>query len=131
MLAAGAWSADLMRPLGLDLQVKPMKGQMLLAGAPPDFCRRMILDGESYLIPRADGRILIGSTLEDAGFDKTVTIRGEPHTVFQALVRGVTHAAYHTGQIMYLVRLLRPEGTWLTVAPGQSRTHQRNYLQSP
>jgi glycine oxidase len=34
----------------------------------------MILDGESYLIPRADGRILIGSTLEDAGFDKSVTI---------------------------------------------------------
>jgi uncharacterized damage-inducible protein DinB len=69
--------------------------------------------------------------LRDAAFDKTVTIRGEPHTVFQALVRGVTHAAYHTGQILYLVRLLRPESTWLTVAPGQSRTHQRNYLQSP
>jgi glycine oxidase len=49
---------------------------MLLAGAPPDFCRRMILDGESYLIPRADGRILIGSTLEDVGFDKSVTIDG-------------------------------------------------------
>ena len=34
----------------------------------------MILDGESYLIPRADGRILIGSSLEDVGFDKSVTI---------------------------------------------------------
>src|SRR5438045_8146 len=74
VLAAGAWSAELIRPLGLDLQVRPVKGQMLLAGAPPDFCRRMILDGESYLIPRADGRILIGSTLEDVGFDKSVTI---------------------------------------------------------
>src|SRR5437762_843257 len=47
---------------------------MILAGAPPDFCRRMILDGESYLIPRADGRIVIGSTLEDVGFDKSVTV---------------------------------------------------------
>ena len=74
VLAAGAWSADLLRPLGLDLQVRPVKGQMILAGAPPDFCRRMILDGESYLIPRADGRILVGSTLEDVGFDKTVTV---------------------------------------------------------
>jgi glycine oxidase len=74
VLAAGAWSADLVRPLGLDLQVRPVKGQMLLAAAPPGFCRRMILDGESYLIPRADGRIVIGSTLEDAGFDKTVTL---------------------------------------------------------
>jgi glycine oxidase len=34
----------------------------------------MILDGESYLIPRADGKILIGSTLEEKGFDKSVTI---------------------------------------------------------
>lgn len=74
ILAAGAWSSELVRPLGLDLQVKPVKGQMLLAAAPPDFCRHMILDGETYLIPRADGRIVVGSTLEDRGFDKTVTL---------------------------------------------------------
>jgi glycine oxidase len=74
VLAAGAWSPELVRSVGLDLQVRPVKGQMLLAGGPPDFCRHMILDGESYLIPRADGRILIGSTLEDVGFDKSVTI---------------------------------------------------------
>jgi glycine oxidase len=74
ILAAGAWSSELLRSVGLDLQVKPVKGQMLLAGGPPDFCRHMILDGETYLIPRADGRIVVGSTLEDVGFDKTVTI---------------------------------------------------------
>lgn len=74
ILAAGAWSRDLLHSVGLDLQVRPVKGQMLLAGGTPDFCRHMILDGESYLIPRADGRILVGSTLEDVGFDKSVTI---------------------------------------------------------
>lgn len=74
VLAAGAWSPELLRPLGLDLRVKPIKGQMLLVGGPPDFCQHMILDGESYLIPRSDGRILIGSTLEDVGFDKSVTL---------------------------------------------------------
>jgi glycine oxidase len=74
ILAAGAWSPELLKPLGLDLKVKPIKGQMLLAGGPPDFCRHMILDGESYLIPRADGRILVGSTLEDVGFDKSVIL---------------------------------------------------------
>jgi glycine/D-amino acid oxidase-like deaminating enzyme len=47
--------------------VKPVKGQMILAGGTPDFCRHMILDGETYLIPRADGRIVVGSTLEDVG----------------------------------------------------------------
>ena len=74
VLSAGSWSSELLRPLGLDLKVKPIKGQILLAGGAPDFCRHMILDGESYLIPRADGRILIGSTLEDAGFDKSVIL---------------------------------------------------------
>jgi len=74
ILAAGAWSPELLLPLGLDLKVKPIKGQILLAGGPPDFCRHMILDGESYLIPRADGRILVGSTLEDVGFDKSVIL---------------------------------------------------------
>src|SRR5262249_4975244 len=74
ILAAGAWSSALVRSVGLDLQVKPIKGQMLLAGGPPDFCRHMILDGETYLIPRVDGRIVVGSTLEDVGFDKNVTV---------------------------------------------------------
>src|SRR5882672_329508 len=74
VLAAGAWSPELLQSVGLDLKVKPIKGQILLAGGPPDFCRHMILDGESYLIPRADGRILVGSTLEDVGFDKSVIL---------------------------------------------------------
>jgi glycine oxidase len=84
ILAAGAWSAELLQPLGLDLKVKPIKGQILLAGGTPDFCRHMILDGESYLIPRADGRILVGSTLEDVGFDKSVILE----TIGDLAVRG-------------------------------------------
>ncbi len=63
--------------------------------------------------------------LQASDLEKTVTIRGEAHTVVQALLRGATHAAYHTGQILYVVRLLRPDVVWLTIAPGQSRSHQR------
>jgi glycine oxidase len=74
VLAAGAWSSEILKPLGIELAVRPVKGQMLLADGPPDFCRHMVLDGESYLIPRVDGKIVIGSTLEEAGFDKSVTI---------------------------------------------------------
>jgi uncharacterized damage-inducible protein DinB len=69
--------------------------------------------------------------LTEPDFTRTVTIRGEPHTVFQALLRSATHVAYHTGQILYVARLLRPENTWLTIAPGQSHTHQANYLGTP
>jgi uncharacterized damage-inducible protein DinB len=58
--------------------------------------------------------------LGEADLDRTVTIRGEPHTVRQALLRGLTHAAYHVGQITYLARLLNPDAPWLTIPPGQS-----------
>jgi hypothetical protein len=53
---------------------------------------------------------------------KKVTIRGEEHTVVQAIHRSLAHTAYHTGQIMYLSRLLTPEGwEWITIPPGQSQ----------
>jgi hypothetical protein len=66
--------------------------------------------------------------LDAADLSKSITIRGESHTVCQALVRGLTHAAYHVGQILYLVRLLRPDSAWLTIAPGQSRVWRDKYL---
>jgi uncharacterized damage-inducible protein DinB len=65
--------------------------------------------------------------LTNSDLEKIVTIRREPHTVFQALLRASGHAAYHTGQILYLVRLLCPESPWLTIPPGQSRAHRGEY----
>jgi Protein of unknown function (DUF1572) len=59
--------------------------------------------------------------LTEADLEKSVTIRGERHSVQQALLRGATHAAYHVGQILYLARLFNPGGSWLTVPPGQSQ----------
>jgi glycine oxidase len=74
IIASGAWSADVLKPLGLTLAVKPMKGQILLTQAAPGLLGPVIEAADTYLIPRADGKILIGSTLEDVGFDKTVTL---------------------------------------------------------
>jgi uncharacterized damage-inducible protein DinB len=68
--------------------------------------------------------------LKATDFDRQVTIRGEVHTARQALLRGMSHVAYHTGQILYLARLLRPETQWLTIAPGQSRNHVGAYRKS-
>lgn len=59
--------------------------------------------------------------LTDADLPATVTIRGEAHSARQALLRGMSHVAYHTGQILYLVRLWRPDAAWQSVPPGQSR----------
>jgi uncharacterized damage-inducible protein DinB len=69
-------------------------------------------------------------SLGEADLDKPVKIRGETHSARQALLRGLSHAAYHTGQILYLVRLWRPDSPWLTVPPGQSRKVGGAYLQA-
>jgi Protein of unknown function (DUF1572) len=66
--------------------------------------------------------------LQESDLDKSVTIRGERHSVPQALLRGLSHAAYHTGQILYLVRLWRPDAPWLTIPPGQSQSARGAYL---
>jgi glycine oxidase len=74
VLAAGAWSGELLKTLGLELPVEPVKGQMILYKCSSDFLPSMILAKGRYAIPRRDGHILIGSTLEHEGFDKTPTL---------------------------------------------------------
>lgn len=73
VLAAGAWSGQLLGTLGLGLPVEPVKGQMILYKCASDFLSSMVLAKGRYAIPRRDGHILIGSTLEHEGFDKTPT----------------------------------------------------------
>lgn len=68
-------------------------------------------------------KILTGSDLT-----RTVMIRGERHSVPQALLRGLSHAAYHTGQILYLARVWRPDSPWLTIPPHASRNARSAYL---
>lgn len=69
--------------------------------------------------------------LTDADLEKTVTIRDEPHRVQQAILRGLDHVAYHTGQILYIVRMVHPDAEWLTVPPGKSNAVRGGYLQRP
>ncbi|WP_137887306.1 glycine oxidase ThiO [Pseudomonas sp. 2FE] len=73
VVAAGAWSGELLASLGIELPVEPVKGQMILYKCAEDFLPCMVLAKGRYAIPRKDGHILIGSTLEHAGFDKTPT----------------------------------------------------------
>ena len=58
---------------GLDLPIKPVRGQMILYGAPPGLLKHIVLYQDHYLIPRIDGHILAGSTLEDCGYDNSIT----------------------------------------------------------
>lgn len=75
-ITAGAWSAAILQPLGFDLPVKPVRGQMVQLQLPAQPFRCVIEHGRRYLVPRRDGLILIGSTEEDAGFVKQTTTQG-------------------------------------------------------
>jgi glycine oxidase len=73
-IACGAWSSMLWPQEGAEaLPIKPIRGQMIMLKARPELVKRIVLAHNHYLIPRKDGRILIGSTVEDVGFDKTTT----------------------------------------------------------
>lgn len=74
VLTAGAWSGELLESLGIGLPVEPVKGQMILYKCAADFLPCMVLAKGRYAIPRRDGHILLGSTLEHEGFDKTPTL---------------------------------------------------------
>jgi len=77
VVAGGAWSDQILAELDDGLGVEPVKGQMLLYKAEPGLVQRIVLSGGHYIIPRRDGHILAGSTMEYLGFDKTLTEQGQ------------------------------------------------------
>ena len=72
-LCAGAWSAGLAEHVKLELPLKPVRGQIVQLSVEPLPFTHVLLVGPRYLVPRSDGKILIGSTEEDVGFEKRNT----------------------------------------------------------
>ncbi|OIO69298.1 MAG: glycine oxidase ThiO [Zetaproteobacteria bacterium CG1_02_53_45] len=68
LLAAGSWSGELARQIGLDLPVEPVKGQIVLLRDEPGKVKHIIKHDDVYLVPRADGHILVGASMERVGF---------------------------------------------------------------
>ncbi len=73
VVCGGAWTRALLERYGLALPVRPMRGQMIVIQTPPGFLKPMILKGARYLVPRRDGAVLVGSTMESVGFVKETT----------------------------------------------------------
>jgi len=74
IIAAGAWSKALLGEHALNMDIRPIRGQILLFKFDVPPFRQILLKKDLYLIPRRDGHVLVGSTLEDVGFDKSTTI---------------------------------------------------------
>ena len=68
-LAAGPWSGGLLKQLDLDIETRPWRGQVALLRGRPGTLRHMIHEGPNYLVPRDDGHVVVGSTMEDVGFE--------------------------------------------------------------
>jgi len=73
LIAGGAWSAELLKSYSQVPDIKPVKGQMILFKGKPGLLKRIILAENRYLIPRKDGRILCGSSIEHSEFDKSTS----------------------------------------------------------
>ena len=73
VIAAGAWSSALLHDIRCRPEIKPVRGQMLLYRTAPGFLQCIVLRGDCYLVPRQDGHLLVGSTVEHVGFDKSIT----------------------------------------------------------
>jgi glycine oxidase len=101
---AGAWAGSF--PPN-HFPTRPMKGQMLSVATPTrDLVRHVIRAPEIYLVPRSDGRILIGATVEDVGYDK--------RTVADTIQR-MHHAAIHLVPALGQARMLE---AWAGLRPG-------------
>jgi len=74
VVCAGAWTTEVLAAADWQLDIRPIKGQMLLLRGEPGAVPGLLLREGRYLIPRADGRVLVGSTLEQTGFDAATSI---------------------------------------------------------
>jgi glycine oxidase len=86
LLAAGSWSGELAGRIGFDLPVRPVKGQILLLRAEPGRLRHIVKHDLAYFVPRSDGRVLVGASMENVGFRYGNTV-AVIHQLMQALMR--------------------------------------------
>ncbi|MDX1694802.1 MAG: glycine oxidase ThiO [Ketobacteraceae bacterium] len=106
LIAAGAWSPLLTQSLDLSLTIEPVRGEMLVFEPKPGLLPSMVLSNGKYLIPRRDGRIVVGSTTERVGYNKDTTGAGRETLLTSAF------------GIMPMLKTLRVEKHWAGLRPG-------------
>ena len=103
LVANGAWMRNL-----LPVPLEPHKGQSVSLRMPkdrPPILRRVLFGGDSYIVPKADGRIVIGATVEAGSFDSNVT------------PAGIMHVLSHALQLVPALADLPIEETWAGLRP--------------
>jgi glycine oxidase len=106
VVAAGAWSSGILANLSVRVETPPLKGQIVMLKADRPLLRRIVEHGKNYLVPRDDGRILIGATEEEAGFDTRTTSEA---------LRDLVAEAHHLCPILKEAEV---ERSWAGLRPG-------------
>jgi glycine oxidase len=94
VVTAGAWTGGVLDSLGISLPTRPVKGQLLLADSRVSLVQTPLHAGDVLIAPRPDGTVLLGVTVEEAGFDTSVTAAG-----LHAILSGVLALAPQIGQL--------------------------------
>jgi glycine oxidase len=106
IMAAGAWSGSILAGAGVHAPTPPVKGQIVLLRQSRPLLRRIVEHGKNYIVPRDDGRVLVGATEEDAGFDVRPT-----EGPFQALLAEAV-------RLCPVLAEAEVEATWAGLRPG-------------
>ncbi len=95
VVTSGAWSFELLKNTTQELNIKPMRGQILLYQQTEDKLAHIVYENGFYLVPRNDGLLLAGSTLEDVGFDQNTTeaVKQELQTKAEHILPSLKNAA--------------------------------------
>ncbi len=107
IVAAGAWSSQILKENKID--ITPVKGQMLLFHPNKPILNHVVVDADQYLIPRGDGRILAGSTVEFCGFDQKTT------------ASAATELKYRAEGLLPALKKVDIERHWAGLRPGTHR----------
>jgi glycine oxidase len=96
ILAAGCWSGEVAGELGIHVPITPCRGQMMEFEAPLDL-PFVVRAGMHYLVPRPERRVLVGTTAEYSGFEKSVTAKG-----LHSILEGATTLAPMLSELRFL-----------------------------
>jgi glycine oxidase len=109
--ACGAWAAQLSQlPLSCVPPIQPIKGQMIALSVPVGLVRRATWVPGAYLVPRDDGRLLIGATVESTGFDERTTAQGIHELLHAALAAAPALATFTMTESWAGLRPGTPDG---------------------
>jgi glycine oxidase len=108
VIAAGAWSTDILAQLGVHLAIRPVKGQIMAVTPHEPLISRTVFTKGCYVVPKQDGSYVVGATEEDSGFDKRI---------IPTAVERIRQTAF---RLLPALESAQFERTWTGLRPGSA-----------